>query len=117
MVGFFKMGINAAQIGLVEFDHRVVTRSPLTPKLSAITAAIDNAPKMGGSTFVSGALKEGQNVLNGLSAREGVPKVIVLLTDGAQTYGGNDQTAIREANAIKALGTTIMKFSTSWLQN
>jgi len=108
VVGFFTMGSSAAQIGFVEFDTNAVTHTYLTPDLGAITAAIDKAPPVGSGTWISGGLKLGQEVLMGANARDGVPKAIVLLTDGVQTVGGNDNTAIREAAAVKAIGTKII---------
>jgi len=108
VVSFFTMGATAAQIGYVEFHDTVQTFSALTPSLSTISTALDNAPGVGSGTFLSGGIDQGQAVLTGTGARTGVPKVLILMSDGVQTVGGNDNTAISAATTAKNAGTKII---------
>ena len=104
------MGATAAQIGLVLFDHVVTTISSLTSSLSTAQTALDTMSQQsaGGQTYLSGGIQAGQQVLTGLNARANVPKVMLLESDGVQTTGGNDATAIAAANDAKAAGTKIL---------
>jgi len=108
VVGSFVMGSTAAQIGLVEFHTTVTTHATLTPSLTTISTALDNAPAVGTSTFLSGGIERGHAVVTGTGARAGVPKVLVLMSDGVQTVGGNDQTALDKAALAKAAGIKII---------
>jgi len=108
VVAQFEMGSNAAQIAYVEFETTVVTHVALTPSLSTILTALDNAPAIGSGTFLSGGIAQGQAVVTGTGARSGVPKVIVLMSDGVQTVGGDDNTAIAAATNAKNAGIKII---------
>ena len=108
LVSEFTMGATAAQIGYIEFDTTVVTHSELTPSLTTILDKIDNAQVMGGQTCISCALERGQQILTGTGSRAGVPKVLVLLSDGIQTTGNRDADAISAATTVKAAGTRII---------
>lgn len=108
VVGAFTMGATAAQIAYVEFEDTTVTHAALTPNLATILTAIDNAPPVGSQTFLSGGIDLGQSVVTGVGARAGVPKVMILLSDGVQTVGGNDNTAISSATVAKNAGTKIL---------
>lgn len=110
IVSAFVMGTTAAQIGYVEFHTDVSTLSALTPSLSTITTALDNAANVGSGTFLSGGIERGKEVVTGMDARYGVPKVLVLLSDGVQTIGGDDSTAIAAANDAKAAGIKVIVF-------
>ena len=85
MVGQFTVGPDAAQVGYVEFETTVATHLTLSPSLSEILSTLDNAPGVGRGTYLSGGIDAGQAVLAGAGARTGVPKVMVLMTDGKQT--------------------------------
>ena len=108
VVAAFTMGSASAQIAYVEFEATVVTHSGLTPSLTTITTALDNAPAIGGGTYLSGGIDAGQAAVTGAGARTGVPKVIILMSDGVQTVGGDDNTAIGAATTAKTAGTTII---------
>jgi len=108
VVAAFTMGTTAAQIAYVEFDTVTVTHAALTPSLTTILTAIDTAPPIGQQTFLSGGIELGQSVVTGTGARAGVPKVMIILSDGVQTVGGDDNTAIGAATLAKNAGTTIL---------
>lgn len=108
VVNQFQMGTTKAQIALVEFHTTVTTHSALTPSLTTIVAALDNAPPVGSATFLSGGIDGGQAAATGAGARAGVEKVMILLSDGVQTVGGDDNTAIAAAATAKAAGTKLI---------
>ena len=108
VVGAFTMSATAAQIAYVEFETTTVTHAQLTPSLTTILTAIDNAPAVGAGTFLSGGIDLGQSVVTGAGARAGVPKVMILMSDGVQTVGGDDNTAIGSATLVKNAGTKIL---------
>ena len=62
----------------------------------------------GGHTSISDGLAKGLQVLHGVFARAGVPKMLLLLTDGRQTVDGDDATAIAQAEAVKAAGVHVV---------
>lgn len=109
VVGFFEMGATAAQIGYVEFETTVRTLSTLTPSLSTISTALDTAPNPTGSdTCLRGGINQGQAVLTGTGARTGVPKVLVLMSDGVPNTCGTQTEVISAATTIKNAGTKII---------
>jgi len=108
VVGFFTMGSSEAQIGYVEFEETAYKLSDLTPDLSTISSAINGAPAVGSGTFISGGLALGQTTIEGTNARSGVKKVIILMTDGVQTVGGDDRTAIAAATTVKDAGIEVI---------
>ena len=108
VVAAFRMGTTAAQIGYVEFETSTVTHSALTPSLTAILTAIDNAPPVGSGTYLSGGIDLGQSVLTGTGDRADAPNVMILMSDGVQTVGGDDNTAIAAATTAKGAGTKII---------
>ena len=109
VVGEFKMGATAAQIGLVLFDSVVTTISSLTSSLATAQTALDTMSQQsaGGETYLSGGIQAGQQVLTGTNARANVPKVMLIESDGVQNRCGDDNTAIAAANDAKAAGTKI----------
>ena len=107
LVGQFALGADAAQVGLVEFNHDAAVLIGLSASLSALEAALSGASAAGGYTSVSDGLAAGLSVLTGAGSRPGVPSALLLLTDGVQTVDGDDATAIAEASVVKAAGVQV----------
>ena len=98
----------AARASLTVFSSTATLLVPMTDDRATLVSAI-NALTHGGSTFISGALElAAADLMNStLAGRENVPKVMWLLSDGVQTMGGDDRTAIAAAVAVKAQGVTL----------
>ena len=93
MVSFFDIGPDATRVGVVSFDNNVFREiyfretSTKEELLSRINSILYN----GGTTWTHAALNEArlQFASNSSGVRpvsEGVPKVVVLLTDGVSTF-------------------------------
>jgi len=108
VVSHFEMGTDAAQLAYVEFEDTAYVVQDLTPDLAVITDAIDTALPVGAGTFLSGGLEKGLEVATGSNARTGVLPVMILLSDGAQTVGGDDNTAIAAAQTVKDAGVRLI---------
>lgn len=105
LVSSFNVSPNFAHIGVVQFSSHMSGRLEigLSDDPTAITNTVTNIVQLGGTTDIA----EGLTIANDeivTSGRSGVPKVIVLLTDGQHNEPG-DPVAI--ADDIKAQGTMI----------
>ena len=99
---------SGAQVGLVEFSNDAATLTELSASSAAVSLALDGASAAGGGTSVSDGLALGLSVLSGAAARPGVPRTLLLLTDGVQTVDGDDSTAIAQAGVVKAAGVSVV---------
>ena len=84
---------------------------PLTTDAAQIDGAIDSRPIPSGTTCISCGLLRAQQTLAARAdgaARPLAPAIVVVLTDGQQTVGGDDQTAIAAASRVKADGHVMM---------
>ena len=85
----FGVSSNASRAGVITFSYYTEHSIKLNDyqELSSFNAAVDSIPLMGSTTRIDKALrltqKEMFSVANG--GRPGVPKVLILLTDGSQT--------------------------------
>ena len=86
-----KFGIDTqdSRVGVVTFSTDAVLSIKLDEysTLSDFQQAVDNIPLMGKLTRIDKGLRVAQNELYALAngARAGLPKILVLLTDGTQT--------------------------------
>ena len=71
----------------------------LTASASLITTALADRSESTGTTCISCGLLRAQQHLSQVK-RSSAQGVVILLTDGAQTVGGDDQTAIQYANRL-----------------
>ena len=108
VISTFELGADSGQIGLVEFETFVITHNNLTSSREQLNTVVDNLPVTGDGTYLSGGIEAGASVLQGVNARLGVPKVMLVLSDGVQTVGGNDNTAIAAAQVAKDAGIRIL---------
>lgn len=93
----------AAQIALVGFSTVADVLQPLTGQFADIVKGIRQLTPAG-QTSIHLGLGAGLSELEGASARAGVPKVMVLMTDGRPTYRTE---ALNVAEQIKAKGITL----------
>jgi Mg-chelatase subunit ChlD len=93
------------------FDSEAVTQivSDLSADKNALTDAIDRRPNAEGMTCISCGLDVAYQMLLSRKRTAALP-VIVLLTDGSQTAGGDDNTAIQMANVVKDHGIKVFAF-------
>ena len=91
--------VSGAQIGIVQFSSDADVVTELTGDVSSVLSAIAGVSQPIGYTSVSDGLALGRTVVNGTNARNGLPRAILLLTDGEQTVDGGDDAAIAEAEA------------------
>lgn len=89
-------------VGVVEFSSTVQTVSPLSDNPATLTSAISGMTYLAQNTATDAGLQAAESMLAG--GRPGVPKVVVVMTDGAYNIGANP--AIRAA-AMRAAGTNI----------
>eukprot|EP00964_Phaeocystis_antarctica_P153717 scaffold122075_cov32-Phaeocystis_antarctica.AAC.1 len=76
----------SASIGVVDFASQATVISQLSTDATAVEQAIDASNDPRGYTHISEGLKVGLEVLDGGGKRTGARRVILLLTDGEQTY-------------------------------
>jgi len=85
----FGVGRSASRVGVVTFSHKAEHSITLNDHddLYSFSKAVDDIPLMGSITRIDLALRKAQKemfkVQNG--ARDGIVKILVLLTDGSQT--------------------------------
>lgn len=89
LAAVFGIGVNASRAGVVTFsyftEHSIKMRDH--DNLVSFNEAVDRIPLMGSTTRIDKALRLAQKELFSLAngARPGVPKLLILLTDGSQT--------------------------------
>ena len=102
------------KVGIVTFAADAVVLSPLVSAADA--AALDAALasySAAGQTSISDGLSTGLEVLSGPGSRAsiGASRVMMLLSDGAQTVDGDDATAVSTASAIKTAHSDVEIFA------
>ena len=107
LIGQFSIGVGEAQVGVVEFNHDATVLIGLSSSLADLESALSGASAAGGLTSLSDGLSAGLSVLTGAGSRGGVPRALLLLTDGVQTADGDDSTAIAQASVVKGSGVCV----------
>ena len=108
----FGVSSNASRAGVVTFSYF----SELSVKLSdhgdisSFKQAVDNIPLMGSTTRIDKALRLAQKELFSLGngGRAGVPKLLILLTDGSQTQDAGAEDPGDIAEELRADGINIL---------
>ena len=108
----FGIGENDTRVGVVTFSFTAEHSIKLNDHYDqdAFDTAVENIPLMGRTTRIDRALRMAQDVLflerNG--ARAGVPKVLILLTDGSQTQSADMEEPADVAKEIIASGIKLL---------
>lgn len=87
------------QIGVVAFDHNAVLQQPLSFNKAVVKSQINSITPQGGQTNIEGGVRQGHEELlqddqfslypESGNARAGVPKIMVLLSDGEPLGDGD----------------------------
>merc|ERR1719238_125430 len=98
----------AARISIIEFSSQSQISAPLTTNRAQLDTIIA-AYTPGGTTHISAGLSDAASVFAGAN-RPTAGKVILLFTDGAQSYSyGGDSAAIASATEVKqSTGATLI---------
>ncbi len=96
-------GANASQAGLVSFSDTATLDQQLTQNVGPVRAAID-ALVAGGETDITDAITLAQGELNSARHRAGNGRVLILMSDGQPTTGGDPRAV---AASARAAGTRI----------
>ena len=100
------IGPHADRVGLVTYNTDVKVEFGLTKYTSkaALIRAIHRVKFSEGITATGDALRKARTAVLS-QARPGVPKIVILITDGRTNWGANP---IKEAAKLKASGATVL---------
>ena len=108
----FGVSPNASRAGVVTFSYFSELSVKLSDHgdLSSFKQAVDNIPLMGSTTRIDKALRLAQKELFSLGngGRAGVPKLLILLTDGSQTQDAGAEDPGDIADELRADGINIL---------
>eukprot|EP01102_Stenamoeba_stenopodia_P022245 TRINITY_DN91_c0_g1_i2.p1 TRINITY_DN91_c0_g1~~TRINITY_DN91_c0_g1_i2.p1 ORF type:complete len:349 (-),score=88.79 TRINITY_DN91_c0_g1_i2:938-1984(-) len=104
----FQVSENAAHVGVVQFamsyDTEVVV--PLTGDLSVLEKGLLNMTKIGGGTNIAQGIDDAQDQIAS-AGRQGVPHVMIIITDGKEDDPGDPENPVVAAGNAKLAGTFI----------
>jgi Mg-chelatase subunit ChlD len=92
-----------AQVSLVVFSSSATTLVPLTRNLSDVVRAVSRI-QAGGTTQYAAGMSKALTELTGPAARPGVPKIVVMMTDGNPTDRPDVQPMV---DRLKSAGLNI----------
>lgn len=112
LAAVFDIGANASRVGVITFsskaEHSIKMRDHTS--LLSFNEAVDKIPLMGSITRIDRALRLAQKELFNFEygARPGIPKLLILLTDGVQTKeaGAEDPSTI--ADEMRSSGMEVV---------
>ena len=112
LAGAFGVTKDDSRAGVITFsyysEHSIKLKDHTD--ITSFNAAVDAIPLMGSTTRIDRALRLTQNELFTLEngARPGIPKILILLTDGSQTQdaGAEDPGVI--SNELRLSGITVI---------
>ncbi|XP_047125173.1 collagen alpha-6(VI) chain isoform X3 [Hydra vulgaris] len=112
LAAMFGISPNGSRVGVITFSFHAQLSIKLNSfsDLSSFNAAVDNIPLMGLTTRIDRALRLAQNEMFTLEngGRIGVTKLIILLTDGSQTSGGDAEDPDMIADELRKEGFVII---------
>ncbi len=101
-VGSFTIGPRDANVGLIQFSTTAELYIGLSQDEAEVNAAIDNMTKFGESTNIAAGIDMAQQQF--VTRRAGIPRVIIVLSDGRHNEAGNP---IVSADRARAQGTAV----------
>lgn len=102
LVGSFTIGPRDANVGIIQFSTTAELYIGLSAEADDVNAAINNMTKFGNSTNIAAAIDLAQEQF--VTRRAGIPRVIIVLTDGRHNEAGNP---IVSADRARAQGTAV----------
>lgn len=112
LAAVFGVSSNGSRVGVITFSYRAELSIKLNSftDLSSFNKAVDKIPLMNFTTRIDRALRLAQKDMfrfeNG--GRVGVSKLIILLTDGSQTPGGDAEDPDMIADELRNAGIVIL---------
>ena len=108
----FDISNSGTRAGVVTFSDETQLSIKLddTRNLTSFNTAVDAIPLMGDTTRIDKALRLAQNqlFLESNGGRFGIPKVLIILTDGSQTEGDDHEDPADIAREIRATGIRLL---------
>lgn len=98
----FDIGPTGANIGIIQFADTAELYLPLSEDSDSVFAAIDGMTQFGNRTNIAAGIQLAQSQF--VTRRSGIPRVILVLTDGLHNMDGNP---IAEADLARIDGTFI----------
>ena len=112
LAGTFGVSSNASRAGVVTFSYYAEHSIKMSDHsdLKGFNAAVDKIPLMNSTTRIDKALRVAQKDLFSLAngGRAGVPKVLILLTDGSQTQDAGAEEPAEIAELLRKEGIRII---------
>lgn len=112
LAGAFGVSQSGSRAGVITFSYYTEHSIKLSDydDLSSFNAAVDKIPLMGSTTRIDKALRLTQQEMFTLAngARAGVPKVLILLTDGSQTQDAGAEDPGDVAEELRKDGVKIL---------
>ena len=112
LAGAFGVSKNDSRAGVITFsyysEHSIKLKDHTD--ITSFNAAVDAIPLMGSTTRIDKALRLTQNELFTLEngARPGIPKILILLTDGSQTQDAGAEDPGDISNELRQAGVTVL---------
>lgn len=103
LAGSFNIGPQDANIGIIQFSNTAELYLPLSSDEEQVMASIDNMTQFGDRTNIAEAIDVAQSQF--VTRREGIPRVIIVLTDGLHNMSGNP---VASADIARSQGTSIL---------
>lgn len=112
LAGAFGVSQSGSRAGVITFSYYTEHSIKLSDydDLSSFNEAVDKIPLMGSTTRIDKALRLSQQEMFTLAngARPGVPKVLILLTDGSQTQDAGAEDPGDVADELRRVGVKIL---------
>lgn len=102
LTGSFNIGPRDANVGIIQFSTTAELYVGLSDDPNEVNAAVDNMTKFGAATNIAAAIDLAQEQF--ITRRAGIPRVIIVLTDGLHNEAGNP---VVSADRARAAGTAV----------